>query len=312
MTFRESITVTRSPRGNWFVSATLDPGKVVEYDTAGRRILRVHGRRGNGPGEFMAAGPPLFLSDTLVIFDLRLQRVATFTSDQRLFATANVPGRITGYLALPDGNLLVNGVMQSAAHVGYPLHVISRSGRVLSSFGADLPSYRADLPVLQMRKLASSPDGRFWAAGNSTFEIELWDAGGTRHLHLTRAGGLFEPWERSPGPVQAVRPNSSLTGVWQEGGHLWLTFLVPDANWRPTVNLKSRAETPLPPLTPEELKGLWDTVVEVVDFRTARVVARTRFDAVMRPTFEGGYMYHYVEGSDGMPSFQVLRPTLRQ
>jgi hypothetical protein len=311
--FTDVAVITRSRNGNFFVTATADPYKVVEYEPSGARILRVHGRSGRGPGEVLAAGPPVFLGDTLVVADPRQQRFLLQTRDGAAIHTVAIPGRFAAYLGLPDGQFLVNAIMQHPSALGYPLHVVSRSGDLVRSFGADRASYRPEVPALHTRKLAAAPAGRFWSAGISTFEVDLYDAAGERHASFSRVGSLFQSWERTPGEPREVRPTVSLLGLWQQGNHLWITYLTPDANWRATRPPSARRREPaLPPPTPEEANRIWDTVVEVIDLDSRRVLTRARFDAVMRPTYEGGLLWRYEEDAEGLPTLRVLRPVLQR
>ena len=111
--------------------------RISVFDGSGR-LLRRLGRRGQGPGEFES---PWSLAvdrlDSLFVWDGALARISVFGPDFRFARSFAAPGRwtVSGFSVRPDGTLLVGGFAPGAAG---SIHVLSRQGRLLRSFGPSM------------------------------------------------------------------------------------------------------------------------------------------------------------------------------
>ena len=270
--------ITRVESGD-FVVATLQNGaEMMVYDGRGRYRESL-GRSGEGPGEYLEPGFGVLRSlpggGVLVLDPLRRR----FT---RLSAT---------------------WAFESSTRIGgvYPTNLMplaSGAGYVLAGWGRDERSERAEVTQVidldgnpvetiaviptddRMRSfffspLATDEEGRVWRALPTEYAVEAWDpAYPGVVLRLEGRPDWF-----TPGPPAEEYPDeapaaSVINGLRHEGGLLWITTFVADDDWREAV----ADPVPLVPLDPN---GVLDGVVEVIDVRTGRLVARTVRDEVL-------------------------------
>jgi hypothetical protein len=131
--FGRVMDVELGPTGRIYVADDLNY-RVSVFDRSGR--LQGHtGRRGRGPGEFER---PWYLAvdrhDTLFVWDAALARISVFGPNLRFRRSFDAPGAWTvgGFSVRADGTLLVGAY---AANRAGSIHVLSRDGRLLRSFG---------------------------------------------------------------------------------------------------------------------------------------------------------------------------------
>ncbi|HEV3049083.1 MAG TPA: 6-bladed beta-propeller, partial [Longimicrobium sp.] len=131
--FGRVMDVELGASGRIYVADDLN-WRISVFDGSGRLLRRV-GRRGPGPGEFER---PWYLAvdrlDSLFVWDGALARISVFGPDFRFARSFEAPGRwvVSGFSVRADGTLLVGAFAPGT--VG-SIHVLSRQGRVLRSFG---------------------------------------------------------------------------------------------------------------------------------------------------------------------------------
>ena len=124
--------VDRAPDGTLVLS---DPSEaMVKIFAPDGRLLRVLGRKGRGPGEFLLPEFPRFAPDGSVhVVDGQMQRITVFGRDGRLARHVSLREfmRISDFEVLPDGGYLLSGF-----RLGRDPHVLFRTdatGKVVSS-----------------------------------------------------------------------------------------------------------------------------------------------------------------------------------
>ena len=157
--------------------------------------------------------------------------------------------------------------------------------------------------------LAASRDGNLWAAWYYACDVELWTPDGRQVMHYRRRPPWFAS-ERSTngGPTQT--PGSFLIGIEEDSlGHLWVFSHTAAATWKgawPTAR-SPNAEIPAARIATELL---YDTMVEVLDPRTARVIARRRLNSYVIRPLSGQRAVVYAVGADDKAVLSVVSLSL--
>lgn len=240
--FGRVMDVELGPTGRIYVADDLS-WNVVVFDAAGRLLRRV-GRRGRGPGEFER---PWYLAvdryDSLFVWDGALARISVFGPDFRFARSFPAPGRwtVSGFSVRSDGTLLVGafapGMMGS-------IHVLSREGRVLRSFGpsADATGIPEGFASSLLGGSVDESDEGILFSRRSPYELVFHDRTG-RRVRSCRGDAR---WTTPPRTVVRVG-NGQQALEWQRflhspgalslGGGFYLNQILDPARQTTTVDL---------------------------------------------------------------------------
>jgi len=180
--------------------------------------------------------------------------------------------------------------------VGYPLHLLDADASVAKSFGVANPVYRRGLDEFLGRVLAPAPGGRFYAGHRQEYIIEKWDTLGRKVREIVRPASWFRPWITEPfiGP-DAPKPQPRMQSLHEDDqGRLWVFTQVTQSDWKKFLSQGSKKDG--------EREGQWriggvtrntgfDTMIEVIDLRTNRLLVSQRVDEMLWKMFEGGLAY---------------------
>lgn len=274
------------------------------FDRAGAFVRSV-GRRGGGPGEYRyIRALHVTPGDTVHVFDVEHRRWTVLSADFEVLRTNRLPGHIFDgdVIRLADGRLVLNSRVPSPESAGLPLHLLDRDGTLLRSFGARRPSVTLGQdPLTQRRSLALSGDGAFWAAHTVSYTIERWDTAGTRLQELRRDAPWFDASsDGEPTAGEPTPPPTILLDLAEDGdGQLWVVGRAVDPEWRSAVQGNSI-----------EYGRYADTVVEVFDVETTRLLTSCRLPWFMAGFLDGSTLYTYCETAGGLPVLDVWRVRL--
>jgi hypothetical protein len=300
-------------KGNYYVAHGDGAGaanQIWVFDSTGA-FLETIGQRGEGPGEYRGIGRiDVLPGDTLQIYDRILRRRTTLAPDQSSMDTQ--PLEVGGFfhsVILPDGRMVVTEHRRSPERVGYPLQLVTRSGRVVRSLGTTKPDLRPGEERKLRKKVAPGPDGgSVWSVGEGDYLMELWDTTGTRRVALQRDAGWFDPLApeaeltpRGPPPPASVRlaKTDSL-------GRLWVLSTTPTEGWREVVADRPDLYTNL-----SSLFQVYDWVLEVIDPVSGLLVASQVFFGKEFVYFLGEDMVVcYREDDEGYPHLDIYRLSL--
>jgi len=302
-----SSLVAVDSEGRFFVAPTFSPGEIAMYSPGGE-FIATFGRPGHGPGEFndftrLRVGP----GDTVHVFDLN--RHSKLAPDLEAFVSLqSLPVPPSDLVFLPEGRMIVSYMLLAADGRSHPLHLLNSHGDILRSFGGDSVGPAAEQRYAMLRRLALASGNRIWVAHFNEYRIELWDANGSHYLTVVRNADWFRPWDGIPirGEILHEKPRPRLTSVWEDTqGRLWTVINVADRNW------KALGRHGPVPVGSVDLSRFWDTIIEVLDVRQGRLIARARFDESM-PTFIGdaGMLHSTQETADGDIRIDVWRVRL--
>lgn len=299
--------VRRDSRGRYYVPNASALTNVPVFDVDGTFIERI-GRDGEGPGEYRGANHVRITEgDTLYVFDYMLRRVTVLSSSYEVVTTKLVDAtpHTFGFDVLPDGRLVFNSVFYSAESAGLPLHLISERGRLVRSFGAVDQAYRADDQIGLARQIAATESG-VWSAPLHDYRIELWSLNGDLVKTLDREVDWFESTEFEKGRgVRRDKPPRCQVAEFRidERGLMWTMVWVPDPEWKESIYV-----------TKDERGGerllanhddYHDTVIEVIDPETGRVLVSQRFDPRFTRWADADHVYKYYE--EPTPHYKVWR-----
>ncbi|MGH7751334.1 MAG: 6-bladed beta-propeller [Gemmatimonadales bacterium] len=301
--------VERDSRGR-FYAVDRSRTSIAVFDSAGRFLRRI-GRGGDGPGEFrwiyvvaMAAG------DTLHVPDSRHRRETTLSPSYRVVRSRSFPSVVYEMVPLPGGTSVTNVVSGSRELAGLPLQIVDTGGKVLRAFGNDQSAYRADIePSVWRRSLAVRGARDLFAARRQEYVIELWDLMGTKRGEWVRRADWFEPWLVPESLRDREQPRPILTAVRAApDGLLWVMVAVGDGRYREAI-----AESDQIPhgIGRGNRNRYYDTIVEVLDLRSARVLARQRFDNLLHGFFGSGLTAATPE-ADGDQTIEIYTMQLDQ
>lgn len=189
--------------------------------------------------------------------------------------------------------------------VGVPLHVINQSGEVVRSFGG-VPTEPISINFwTRWRPVTVTSDDHVWMGLVNRYRLESWSAAGTRQRVLERRSSWFEPWENHSGDVARDRPPSRLLSIaTDEEGLIWTLVQVADANYKPLYPNDGR-ERPMYDIRDEA--KISDTIIEVIDPRAARVVARQRFPEALNWFFGRGLVSEVNQNDEDDAEIRVHR-----
>lgn len=258
------------------------------------------GREGAGPGEFEILGSIVFIDDGIFsVTDQGLGRIQTFNWTGKLLRGVQPQGwQPTGvYTVHIEGSLAVHVAdIRSPAQVGYPLHLIDLdNGTVVESFG----SLTGELPLgshVEPRTIARGPGRTVWSARHFIYEIELWEPN-TLLRTLRRDAKWFPSISIDEASGHGERPTPTLGQIAANDSLLWVVAFTADDRWA-EANMYQEPDL------------VWETTVEVIDWRRGRVVASQRFDEYYLVGPEPGLVGRVVVKPDGSVRYVTYRVEL--
>ena len=292
-------------RGQFYAAPTYNRGEIAMYD-AGGRFVRKFGRPGQGPGEF---GGPIHMlrvgpGDSIHVFEG--PRHTVLAPALRAFGSVRLlPVLLNDLAFLADGRMVAQQMVVGRGGIGQPLHVIGDGGRIAQSF-AGTDKWDPARLYSGIRPIAPASGNRVWSAHTGAYRVELWEPAGSNSLILVRDASWFQPWEQVIRRSAEGRERPRIVDVAEDRqGRLWVSILVRDPKHR-----RSR-ETREVPLTEVDANAEFDTVLEVLDPRSGRLLARTRFEQII-PAFigDGSVVFARREDADGNIVVDVWRARL--
>jgi hypothetical protein len=242
-----------SPVG-YAVGPTFEPGFIYVYDANGNWLRRLGGP-GAGPGEI---GPAVLthlrvLLDTLWVAVPGRRRLTGFPADGGPPVTLDGPVVTRGFLIGPS-QIIVNTVKEGIPTLAF----LDREGRVHSEVASDSTTLRQGG---QQSITGDGTDGRLWVGKVTPYDIEQWGRGGRVLSRIERSPDWYDPPD--PGNVDLT----ALVALWEHDDLLWALTVVAQAPAEATGQVSS-----------SPWDGLLDTVLEVLDPETGRVIETFRDD----------------------------------
>jgi len=258
--------IVRDSRGR-YAAVSGDFRQLLIFDAAGKLL--------DSPRPAYGRIASLFVDRTGAVqaYDSSSGSLLTFDDNYQVRAKTELPH--SPALPLGGDRFLVARQIPTPALVGHPLHVISKDGDVVRSFGAHgSPVHPADT-LKNGRAVCLNPDGTIWSIAPGGRLLERWDtATGRRLSQVTVKSTWFRESSRPAPPDQVANP--IILTIWAEQDLVWILYRVPDPRWvpgpRPERELMANGEN-------ADLRDDW--VLEAVRNDTGSVVAMRRFDRIL-------------------------------
>jgi len=256
------------------------------------RSPRFVGRRGQGPGEFASAYDVLPLTgDSVLVFDDVTRRATLLDLSFRPVRSVPMPVRVNSAVVLEwPRSVIANAFSRTARGASHSLHHLSFDPdkvTTLRSFGpADNELVAHEAGIVQ-QFLTTTPGGHLWSAGLSGYNLYEWTSPGVLTLTLRRRPSWFSDVHAGSIGSPTTPPKPMLAGISADSeGLVWVYTRIPASSWM-------LAWPKLPPGTREVRTRdiawhlLYDTMIEVIDPRLRRVVARSRYDGAIVSALSG-------------------------
>ena len=307
--------ITRDSRKVFHVAPSHTMGIVARFDSTGKPLSTL-GTPGRGPGELTRIRHALVTrGDSVLVYD---DRVSLFGPDGRFVRSGVPPGsaRAFQFVALDDGRVVLNNYFPTRA----AFVLLDESFAVVREFGPRTPDdNQVDSDAIQFA-MAPLPGGRLLGvAQRYRFAMTIWDSTGREVRRFDREPAWFPRYDFATVRTAARTPGSGqlpfVTSIRVDAeGRAWVVALVPDPKWPKPRARPARAgeEAPWSPPLVADYPRRNDTVIEVIDLATGRVLISQRFDGFVPGIMEGGLMYGVRDTPGGLLVLDVWHPEIVQ
>ena len=290
-------SATVGPHGDIFL-VTAD-WRLLQYSSSGR-LIRV-AARGAGPGEFQRPQLLVRYHDSVLVFD-RAGRVSVLGPDGSYVRSSPWTPALTFDMVASGAGLVSNGIIQSRARIGYPLHSMAIDGSPGAAFGSRTPDFRFDAAPTWRRRLAESRGGRVWSFKEIEYAAELWEPGDSARLVTAfRVDANWFPARQEysvPTPTKA--PLTAVTDVREDSlGRLWVMVTAPSTSWQRALGPERRSPYGETYYQPEFFDSLHATVVQLIDPTRGVLVASRRLDGYFLFILERGIIVRFRQTEHG-------------
>jgi hypothetical protein len=313
---RQNDLVARNSRGE-FVLASVEDGRIYLFDQRGR-LLRSAGRRGKGQGEYYVITTiRVSAGDTIHVFDSGNARRTVLSPGLQVVRETPLPtetSRNQSHL-FADGRVVLNAAIATRERVGLPIHLLDANGRILRSFGAESAAVAPNArPEVIRRAMTRAGADRIWSARTREYVLELFGLDGTKQGELVRRAAWFQP---DAGLLKGSRgayprpPSPHIQSMWQDAnGLLWVLSLLADKDWKAGLR-EVRHENGGSGYELANAERHFDSILEVIDPRTGRLVSSRRFDAMLSFLTDDGLAIGARADDDGVEYVDVWQISLR-
>lgn len=276
--------VRQDRRGRYWIFRQSQPPVIFDEDG---QFLQLLGPKGQGPGEYIAPHDALFVEDSIVVFDARQRRASVLDSGLKPVRTLFMPSYLyrTTVVSWPDSIITADRI-PGPSSVGWPLHLVSflstaaeSKGSVLKSFGpGDGQARPVDITTGLTWLLTPVRNGLFWAASPASYDLTQWTTNGLRlSLTISRRPSWFGESQGGIGSPK-VAPAPVIAGIDEdEQGFVWAFVHIPHPSWKDAWG-KPRADGGEFRISDVRHEKFYRTRIEVIDPKTARILARTSLD----------------------------------
>ena len=99
--------------------------------------------------------------------------------------------------------------------------------------------------------------------------------------------------------------------MWEDqAGRLWTVVVVADEEWSPTEREQRGERSLLAVMRDTDYDRILDSIIEVIDPDSRRVIARTRFDVVIHGVTNQNVLYGKTQHDDGHILIRLWRARL--
>ena len=300
-------TIERDSRGRWWVVNYGGRHNVLVFDAQGKLLKKI-GRKGAGPGEFEHLGTlAIGAGDTVHAIDFgQARRSVISPTTLTIVRSTPWPALAMNPIVLPEGSAII-----SSSSVGkgfaYLLHRIDGRGELAASFDTNMHSANRQMRQwLSLRMAAGANADIFTVPRTLGYTIERWSADAKP----------LGAWERKvdwfPQFVPPTRYDArdgfppEMFAIWVDSGLVYVAAHVTQPDFKKATR-EAQVENGRAWIV-DDYQKYWDTVIEVFDPATSRLVASKRFDRFF--AWQAGKGHLYIKGDDPEDYLEVWRVRL--
>ena len=152
------------------------------------------------------------------------------------------------------------------------------------------------------RLLTQGKNGDFWSVTRSyQYRIEHWDSSGQLKEVLLPTRSWFRPYEKIDNFSPDRPPAPQTTSAWYDSahGHLWITAMVPAADWAKGLSERRRNTDGEMGYQLTDATKVFDGVIEVYDVTKGELFVSGRFDSPVFLSLGDGLYARFVVTNDG-------------
>jgi hypothetical protein len=296
--------MARSASGLLAISAS-NGTQIAVFDSVGRP-LRTFGRRADGPGEFRRISSAVFgPGDSLLVVEAT-QRVAHLFDPRFTFVRRyRLPMVTNQAIPLPDGSLVLSGLLRTPVAAGFPLHRVSTDLSMVRSFGPQSPFSGPGTPPTFRSRLTNGAVGRFWSVSINGLGLHEW-SDTTLLRSIVLDAPWFSAWNGEPARfINKERPVTRVADV-ALGTSRFATLLISTAaeGWEAN-DAVDMTNIPASQIPLSYLDRFLDSRVVVVDLDRRTVYASAsqseRLVGLLGPTLA----FNVVEDTNGIATYRV-------
>ncbi len=260
-----SSRVAVDSNGRFALSSPFEPGRVLIYDKDGT-LVGGFGSRGEGPGEMQAIQWMTYSpGDTLHVFDR--SRWVVFSPGEEHVRTTNVPFRVFRPIRLDSGDWVLTSPYLAAGRNAGSLQIFSEDGYPARTISEEPKELLGPFDDSAVRHLSPASPGMLWVGQATQYVVEKRTATGEVVQKLWKDCSWFPRHEYLP-LTRMEPPIRPTMGAIREDayGRLWVLI------WVPEEEEQGSRTSDVPG------QDLRDTILEVIDPTTGRLLAHRRFD----------------------------------
>ena len=307
---REGYHMVRDSVGNYWHGQYSE----IKLFAANGVFLRTIGRAGQGPMEFGNAAPVYTDAEGRVhVVDSNNTRRTVIDQNFALFDETLLPGFIRQAATLANGDLWVVNMWHTTPDaIGMPLHIIEDDSLIASFHGVADVEMAAQSELASWRILAVDSADRIFASPTDRYVVDVWDSAGRRLTGFEgptlneiprRGGGVTRanPWRNSMRALHVDRSDRLWVASWRRRAD-WLDAMEERVQANGNVTLAIRPDL--------DLSAVLDSHIDVIDLRSAAVIARARVDELVIGFLDDETLWAGEYGSLGEPLISVWRVAL--
>lgn len=290
----------------FYVSALQPPYEIRVFSLTGR-LLRVLGRKGRGPGEFLQIwAMNVDDGDSLHVFDVSNARWTVFSPELELVREVRLPFAPVSdaTLLFPNGSVLLNAAPRTPDLAGSFYHIVASDGHLIRSIGNEpvIPRRNRDgdphAGMNEYRVVADDLEGGFWSAGIGAYVLEHWNLDGQRRGAFTYEA----PWFEFRGPVggegRLGAPVPLIVSMRVDSAsRVWVSGKGADARWEEAAGT----------FRVEDRDGYWDSFIDVFEPARRRLLVSARLPQPEVIFLDNHYAYSVRDDALGVEYVDIYR-----
>ncbi|MCI0434385.1 MAG: hypothetical protein L0271_12215 [Gemmatimonadetes bacterium] len=298
------VGIVRDSSGGFLVA---DTAGVYRFDEEGRFSGRL-GPQNHDTDAFWWIQGFIRTGNTLAVFDERRAQLVLLSLAGDRLGSQPIPSRPEAVFPLGDGRVIAASPMDMHDGVRHHLEVLAKDGRRdrLIPSAPDLP----DLATRARRgpRLNRSRNG-FWVAWRGEYRVERYSVDGDFEQVITRDVRWFAGSTTSSSyPRPGVPPAPRLEGIHEDAaGRLWTLTWIADPGWVDAGHFRRARLVEGTHLFVGQLEHYYDTVIEVLDGESGRLIAQGRFDELITHFVDDGMVVVLEHDDSNRPNIGISR-----